>query len=149
MTHQELSPALEKYSSQVRVVRRQVPLRSIHPHAMDAAKAACCGEKLGKEAQMAEALFSAPVEDLTPEGCERIASGLGIDPGAFRACFADAATSARVEAEIADFKSSGGRSLPTIWVEDTKFIGAQDRETLERAIERAIEAKKRHKTQNG
>lgn len=149
MTHQELSPALEKHASEVRVVRKNVPLRSIHLHAMDAAKAACCGKKLGKENEMAEALFSAPVEELTPEGCEKIASKIGVDPNAFRACFADEATTASVEADVTAFKSSGGRSLPTIWIEDTKFIGAQDRETLERAIERAIEAKKRQKNQNG
>jgi hypothetical protein len=39
-----------------------VPLHS-HAHALDAARAACCGEAQGKADEMAEALFRA--EDLT------------------------------------------------------------------------------------
>ena len=46
MTHADFAPRLEKSREKVRVVRKHVPLR-MHPHAMDAARAACCGEKLG------------------------------------------------------------------------------------------------------
>ncbi len=68
MTNAELEPLLLAHKDRVRVVRRQVPLR-IHPHALDAARAACCGERLGKGDAMASALFAAPVEQLTPEHC--------------------------------------------------------------------------------
>lgn len=141
LTHEAFAPVLAKYEGQLRVVQKQVPLRSIHPHALDAARAACCGDKLGKGKSMADALFAAPAEELTPEGCERIAAGIGLEPSAFRACVSDPSTDARIEAEIADFKSSGGRGLPTIWIDDTKFIGAQDASTLEDAIVRALRRK--------
>ena len=69
MTHADFGPLLEERKDKVRVARKHVPLR-MHPHAMDAARAACCGEKLGKADEMAEALFTAPASELTPEGCE-------------------------------------------------------------------------------
>lgn len=141
MTHEAIAPVLQKHAARVRVVRKQVPLRSIHVHAMDAARAACCGEKLGKGDAMAEALFSAPGDDLTPAGCEKIAASIGLDAAAFGACFKDPAIEARIEREIAEFKSSGGRGLPTIWIDDKKFVGAQDAETLEQAIVQALRGK--------
>ena len=79
MTHAALEPILEAHRDRVRLVRRQVPLR-MHPHALDAARAACCGERLGKGDAMASALFSAPVEQLTREGCEKIAQSVGLSP---------------------------------------------------------------------
>src|SRR6185295_5203511 len=68
LTHAELAPAIEARRAKIRVARKHVPLR-MHRHALDAAKAGCCGETLGKGDAMADALFSAPTEALTPEGC--------------------------------------------------------------------------------
>jgi protein-disulfide isomerase len=138
MTHEVFSPILDKHASHLRVVRKQVPLTKLHPHAMDAALAACCGERLGKEVEMANALFSAPADDLTSEGCEAIATKVGLDATAFRSCMKDPATQARVEKETADFRSGGGRGLPTIWIGEQRFVGAQDPSVLEAAILRAL-----------
>ncbi|HEX8794582.1 MAG TPA: thioredoxin domain-containing protein [Polyangiaceae bacterium] len=137
MTHAELEPLLEEHAKQVRVVRRQMPLRS-HPHAMDAARAACCGEQLGKGDAMANALFTAPEDDLTPEGCEKLAASLGLPLDAYRACVKNAATDALIDADKAEFKAAGGFALPTIWIGDTRFVGAQSHEALEKALDRAI-----------
>jgi uncharacterized membrane protein/predicted DsbA family dithiol-disulfide isomerase len=139
MTHAELEPLLEQHKGQIRVVRRQVPLR-IHPHAMDAAKAACCGEKMGQGDAMANALFTAPVEELTPEGCEKIAKQLGLSLDAYRACVADPATGALIEADRAEFKAAGGYALPTLWIGAQQIVGAQpDQEhVLEHALSEAM-----------
>jgi uncharacterized membrane protein/predicted DsbA family dithiol-disulfide isomerase len=133
----ELEPLLASHPDRLRVVRRQVPL-SMHPHARDAARAACCGELLGKGDSMANALFSAPVEDLTPDGCERIAQSIGLSLGPYRACVANPATDVRIDADRAEFKSAGGYALPTIWIDDEELVGAQPREALAGAIERAL-----------
>jgi uncharacterized membrane protein/predicted DsbA family dithiol-disulfide isomerase len=125
----------------VRVVRRQVPLAS-HPHAMDAARAACCGERLGKGDAMAEALFTAPVEELTPKGCERIAQRLGLPLDAYRACIADPATNASIERDKAEFRETGGKGLPTIWIDGEVLKGAQSSEELAAALDRAAHAKR-------
>lgn len=137
MTNAELEPLLHAHAKQVRVVRRQMPLR-MHPHAMDAARAACCGEQLGKGEAMANALFTAPEDNLTPEGCEKLASSLGLPLDAYRTCVKSPATDALIDADKAEFKAAGGFALPTIWIGDTRLIGAQTHEALEQALDRAI-----------
>jgi predicted DsbA family dithiol-disulfide isomerase len=137
MANPDLEATLARFGERVRVVRRQVPL-AMHPHARDAARAACCGELLGKGDSMASALFRAPVDDLTRAGCERIAQSLGIAIDPYRACVQDPATDARIEADRSEFKQAGGVGLPTIWVDGQPLVGAQSHELLERAFEDAV-----------
>jgi len=137
MTHAEFEPMLEAHGERLHVVRRQVPLRS-HPHALDAARAACCGEQLGRGDAMANALFAAPVEDLTREGCERIASGVGLALDPFRACVANPKTDESIEADRAEFNAAGGYALPTIWIGDVQLVGAQPREALAKTLHEAL-----------
>jgi predicted DsbA family dithiol-disulfide isomerase/uncharacterized membrane protein len=137
MTNAELEPLLDAHKDRLRVVRRQVPLKS-HPHARDAARAACCGERLGRGESMANALFTAPVDDLTREGCEKIALGIGLPLQPFRDCVADPATDALIEADRAEFNAAGAFALPTLWIGDEQIVGAQPREVLEKAIEEAL-----------
>jgi uncharacterized membrane protein/predicted DsbA family dithiol-disulfide isomerase len=139
MTNAALEPILEAHRGRVRLVRKQVPLR-MHPHALDAARAACCAERLGKGEAMANALFSAPVDDLTPEGCEKIALSVGLFAGPYQACIADPKTDQRIESDRATFKASRGYALPTLWVGDRQLIGAQSGPELEGAIGAALAA---------
>ena len=135
MTHTEIEPILESHRERVRLVRRQVPLR-MHPHALDAARAACCGEQLGKGEAMANALFTA--EDLTREGCEQIAQRLGLPIDAFRNCVTSPTTDASIESDKTEFKAAGGYALPTIWVDETPIVGAQGSEVVARVLHQAL-----------
>jgi predicted DsbA family dithiol-disulfide isomerase len=137
MTHALFAPLLAARSERVRCVRRQVPLHS-HPHAQDAARAACCGETLGKGDEIADALFSAPVEELTPAGCEKIAEAHGLPLDSYRACVADPKTDERIEVDRAAFKASGGYALPTIWIDHRRLVGAQPPEALSGALDAAL-----------
>jgi uncharacterized membrane protein len=139
MTHTELAPLIEERKTKVRVARKHVPLR-MHPHAMDAARAGCCGEVLGKGDELADALFGADPAELTPEGCEKLAVQLGLDPDRFRACFKDPATEERIKKDIETFRAAHGHGLPTIWIDKTKLEGAQDKETLASTLDSAINA---------
>jgi protein-disulfide isomerase/uncharacterized membrane protein len=135
-THKELGPVLAEYKGRVRLVRKQVPLR-MHPHATDAAKAACCGELLGKSEEMADALVEADADQLTPEGCEKIAEKLGLDLTRFRACVKDPATEARLKADAETFKEAKGRGLPMLYVGEQRLVGEQDKESLKEAFDKA------------
>jgi uncharacterized membrane protein/predicted DsbA family dithiol-disulfide isomerase len=135
MTHAEIQPILEPVRDKVRMVRRQVPLR-MHPHALDAARAACCGERLGKGDAMADALFTS--EDLTKEGCEKIAERLGLPLDAFRDCVTSPATDASIESDRSEFKAAGGYALPTIWIDETPIVGAQGGEVVARVLQQAL-----------
>lgn len=136
--HKALAPLVEEHKSQVRVVRKQVPLMGIHPHAWDAALAAVCGENMGKGDAIAEALFSVEVSNLTTDGCEKIAAAAGLDLAAFRTCVKDPATAARVIIEKEAFKSIGGRGLPLLFIGPKRIDGANDRPILEAALLEAM-----------
>jgi predicted DsbA family dithiol-disulfide isomerase/uncharacterized membrane protein len=137
MTHTELQAALESHAGHVRLVRRQVPLK-MHVHAMDAARGACCAEKLGKGDAMADALFTAPVEDLTRDGCEKIAERVGLSLEPYRACVSDPATDALIAADKAEFQAAGGFALPTLWIGEVQVVGAQPKERIEEALDGAM-----------
>jgi protein-disulfide isomerase len=136
--HAKLEPLLERYKDKVRVTRKNVPLR-MHRHAMDAARAACCAEAMGKGDEVAEALFSAPTDELTPEGCERLAAQHGLDPAKFRACVKDSKTDERIRADIDAFHAAKGHGLPTVWFGEQVLEGEQDEATLRAALDSAIE----------
>jgi predicted DsbA family dithiol-disulfide isomerase/uncharacterized membrane protein len=137
MTHPELQAVLAAHPGHVKLVRRQVPLK-MHPHAMDAARGACCGEKLGKGEAMADALYTAPAEELTPGGCEKIAERVGLSLESYRACVADPATDALIAADKAEFQAAGGFALPTLWIGEVQIVGAQPKERIEEALEGAM-----------
>ncbi len=134
----DFEPTLVKYKGKFRLVRKQTPLK-MHSHAMGAARAACCAESMGRGDAMATALFTAPVDQLTDDGCTLIASGLGIQEAAFRACLADPATQQKIDADAAEFKAAQGHALPTIWINDQVIEGAQGPDKLREAMEHAIE----------
>ena len=135
MTHAKFSPLLEQNASRIRLVRKQVPLK-IHPNAHDAARAACCGEKMGKGEAMANALFAA--EDLTPAGCDKVAQSLGLDMNTFHACVQDPATDQRIEKESAEFKATKSRGLPTIYIGKERIVGMPEDGELHQIMSRAL-----------
>jgi protein-disulfide isomerase len=136
----DLAPLLEASKDKVHVVRKLVPLTRIHPHAMEAARAALCAEMLGKGDAMAEALFRAPIEELTSSGCERIAKELGLDPAQYGSCLADPKTAERIAVDRHDFDRAAakGDGLPLLWIGDQKIMGLKGAETLRRALDDAI-----------
>ncbi len=140
LTHAALAPAVRKHEAKVRLVRKQVPL-TIHAHAMCAAQAAVCAEKLGRGEEMAEALFQTPPEQLTPETCEKIATSNGLALDAFRACVSDPSTLARIQSEKNEFRETKARGLPALWIDTEMLSGAQTEEKINASIERAISAK--------
>jgi protein-disulfide isomerase len=141
MTNAALEPLLEARRGQVRLVRRMVPLTRIHPHAMNAARAQCCAERLGQGDAMASALFTAPVEELTPEGCARIAERLHLPMQAYSDCIADPETDAAIDRDKEEFRKAGGVFLPTIWIEGNVLLGLQSREELAAALDKAAARK--------
>ncbi len=139
ITQTDFAPLLEAHKDKVRLVRKQVPLR-MHAHAMDAARTACCGEKLGKGDEIADALFAAPPAELTPEGCEELAVKHGLDLARFKECFTSAETDARIKADLETFRAAGGHGLPTLYIDTTKLEGAQEPEVLKSVLDKAIRA---------
>lgn len=139
-THADLKPLLDAHRGTVRVVRKHVPL-TFHMHALDAARASCCADELGKGEEMADELMKAPVAKLTPEGCAELASQLGMDVLAFKRCVADPKTDERIDADRATFGASGGEGLPTLYIDRVRIEGAQGAAVLGRALDAALASK--------
>jgi predicted DsbA family dithiol-disulfide isomerase len=134
-----MEDVLKAYRGQVRVVRKQHPLQQIHPHAETAALAACCAEEAGLGDRMAEALYTAPPEELTSEGCEKIAASVGMDVGAYRQCLASDRPARRLASDAADAQAAGlGPEAPVFWIGDTRYRGAMSAEVIRDGIERAL-----------
>ncbi|HMG54485.1 MAG TPA: vitamin K epoxide reductase family protein [Kofleriaceae bacterium] len=116
-----LSAAIAQIRTPVHVVRKMLPL-SIHPHAQAAALAYCCADAQGKGDDMAAALFAAPPGDLTPEGCERLAAGIGCDLERYRRDLP--AAEARVAADTTEVRAVGVHLLPTLYIGSEQIVGA-------------------------
>jgi predicted DsbA family dithiol-disulfide isomerase len=71
---------------------------------------------------MAEALFVADPEQLTPEGCEKIAAQVGCDLDRYRRDLGRAET--RIAADMAQVRSAEIRSLPTLFIGGERIVGA-------------------------
>ncbi len=123
-----LNPVLESVLSEVQghpvnFVRIMVPL-PFHLHARDAAKGYLCAERMEHGDAMADALFSAPVDDLTPPGITAIATRLGMDGPAFERCLDDPAIEARIvhDEELAK-EQTPFEGLPTVYIGDRVLLG--------------------------
>jgi protein-disulfide isomerase len=132
-----LTQAIAQTKAPVRVVRKMLPLR-IHNHAMPAALAYCCADIQGKGEAMAAALFAAPPDELSPEGCEKLAASVGCDLERYRKDLPHAET--RIAAEMAEVRAAGVRSLPTVFIAGERIVGAaKTADELTALLEHAVQ----------
>ncbi|MBV8760825.1 MAG: thioredoxin domain-containing protein [Deltaproteobacteria bacterium] len=117
----KLAEALRQAHVPVRVVRKMVPL-PMHPHALPAALAWCCAAAQGKGDAMADALFAAPADELTTEGCEKIAAQVGCDVDRYRRELP--AMVGVVAGDMLDARAGNVHSLPTVFVGPERVVGA-------------------------
>ncbi len=133
----KLSDAIGKATPPIRVVRKMVPLER-HEHAMPAAIAWCCANAQGRGDDMAAALFAADPADLTPDGCEKIATRLGLDLVRYRTTFADPTTRAAIDRDVAEAHAAAVQGFPTVFIGGQRIEGADHSVSeLVAAIDRA------------
>ena len=135
MMQAKVTEAIAKAQVPARVERRMMPLPR-HKHAMPAALAYCCADRQGKGPAMAEALFNAPEESMTSQGCEDLAVTVGCDREQYRRDLPLAV--GRVATESIEARASGVSSLPTLFIGGEQVVGAaMSTEDLVAAIQRA------------
>lgn len=123
----------KKFGDKVRFVYKHFPL-SFHPNAKRAAEYAHCAQAQGKFWQMHDGIFAAQ-SALSEAKFAEIAQGAGADMDKLRACLADPATGARVQADFAEGERSGVRGTPSFFVNGRAHAGAPDVASLTAAIE--------------
>lgn len=132
--HPEIRAAMEPFGGRVRLVRMYPSaLTKNSPNAM---RAAHCAEAQGKLEPMVDALLEA--KDRSPEGCEAIATSVGLDLDAYRACVEAPETTARMQAEKAAGLAAKLLFLPTLFVGHERFDGNVSAPVLRASIERAL-----------
>ncbi len=120
----------------VRYVWRHIPLPDVHPHAQLAAEASEAAAAEGKFWEMHDRLL-ARQDHLTPDDLARDAEELGLDAERFRVALVKHKHTARVEQDVRSADLSGVSGTPTFFVNDRRYYGAYDLESLTAAIRAA------------
>ncbi len=126
-------PRDEDQARGVERVRFVLPLRA-HKNARPAARAYVAAVEQGKGDPMATALLAA--EERSPTTCERLASTLGLDMAAYKACVSDPTTDKNIEERVAWLDEKEYPGLPVIWIENQGLLGGQTYAALRAAWQR-------------
>jgi predicted DsbA family dithiol-disulfide isomerase len=90
---------LAKHPDEVRVVFRQLPLATVHPNAIAAARTAVCADRQGKFWPMHDAMYSDQTA-LSEAALKETAKRIGLDQDALVACLSDKATTNSIERDL-------------------------------------------------
>jgi protein-disulfide isomerase len=123
------------YGRDLRLVFKNFPLTSIHPHAQAAAVAACCAGDQGKFWEMHDLLFSAALDDAALVAAAQQVPGLVLD--AWQACVVTPDPVNRVAADVALATELGIGGTPTFVVNGVEVVGAVPESDLHATIDHA------------
>ncbi|MCA1623045.1 MAG: DsbA family protein [Acidobacteria bacterium] len=125
-----------EYGDKVRLVVRDFPLTEMHENAFNAALAANAANAQGKFFEYGEILFRNQ-ERLDLESLKKYAGEAGLNQKQFDSDFSQEKFAAEVKKDMADAKSYGVNSTPTIFVNGVK-VRTLSAEAFRNAIERAL-----------
>ena len=124
---------LERFDGRLQFVPRHFPLPDVHPYAALAAEAAEAAGAQGKFWEMHELLYTRQ-DHLQLADLLRYAEELGLDLVAFEADLAASRFADRVTADVEGGESADVAGTPTFFINDRRYAGAYDYESLERAL---------------
>ena len=135
-----------KYQDQIQVFFRQLPLRSIHPQAYNAALASTCANDQGKFWEMYQQLYANQAEwgasTITEANAKTVfdkyAANLELNVDEFKQCMADEKHKAEIEADemmAEDYAISG---TPAAFVGDQFINGALTEDALTGIVEKQL-----------
>lgn len=127
----------ETYPTQVRWVYRHFPLTTMHPQAMDAAKAAICADRQEKFMGVHRALFENK-SNLSTKRLNEIAQEQGLDSKAFSTCLQDSAIEAQVKQDIKEGELAGVTGTPAFFLNGIPFSGAKPFEEFDELIQEEL-----------
>ena len=122
----KLAPILQQLQAadgSVRVIFRNLPLRSLHPNAELAAQAGVCANAQGKFWEMHDAMY-ADQKGLGRDGLRQKAKQVGLDAKAFEDCLASPQTTAQIRADEDAAEQLGLTSTPSSFVNGRFVSGA-------------------------
>ena len=126
----------ELVGDRLRLVFRNFPITTIHPHAQDAAEAAEAAGSQRRFWQMHDALFEHQTQ-LSGRHLRSYASQSGLDMDRFNREMAALAWAPTVRQQFLGGVRSGVNETPTFFINDVRYMGLIDVPCLRRAIENA------------
>jgi protein-disulfide isomerase len=129
---------LEQFGESLRFVWRHFPLPDVHPNAALAAEAAEAAGAQGKFWEMHDLLFSRQ-DHLQLGDLLRYAGELGLDVAAFESDLVGARFGDRVAGDVEGAETAGVAGTPTFFINDRRYVGAYDKESLEGAVRDALQ----------
>jgi protein-disulfide isomerase len=131
-----IKPFLAKYGSSVTLVYKHLPLVSIHPEAMPAAKASWAAGQQGKFWEFHDALF-ANQKQLSNEFYQTTAKSLGLNMAQFDRDRASAAATQAIAADVKMAEQLGIEGTPFFVLNGQALPGVVQLSDLEKALEKA------------
>ena len=105
----------ESYADKLRIVYRQFPLTTIHPHAQKAAEASLCANEQQKFWEYHDSLFRNQ-QDLTVEALKRRAVDMKMDAAAFNSCLDSGRQADAIRKDKAEGGQVGVGGTPTVFI---------------------------------
>jgi NhaA family Na+:H+ antiporter len=131
---QELQERLDR---EILYVFRHFPITTSHPHAQKAAEAAEAAAAQGKFWQMHHLLFSHQ-NALEEAHLPGYAAQIGLDVDRFQQELQEGVYAERVREDFLSGVRSGANATPTFFIDDLRYDGAWDLESLMEAIEKPL-----------
>jgi protein-disulfide isomerase len=125
------------FGSKLRFVFRNFPVSQIHPHAQHAAEAAECAATQNKFWEMHDYLYEHQ-QALDDQHLEKYASELALDLARFKNDMSMHVHAARVREDFLSGVRSGVNGTPTFYIDNTRYNGSWDLETLLETLRSAI-----------
>jgi len=123
-----------KYKDKIRIVYRQFPLTSIHPHAQKAAEAALCANDQGKFWQMHDAMFT-DQKNLEVADLKSKAEKLSLNTTTFNSCLDSSKHAGEIRNEILEGAKVGVSGTPAMFINGRFLSGNQPYDDIAKIID--------------
>jgi protein-disulfide isomerase len=137
--HPVIQDVRKAFGPNLRFVFRHFPLRSSHPHALAAAKAAEAAGEQGRFWDMHDRLYRRQTE-LTDEDLRRHARKLGLDQMRFERELAGRTAEHRIREDMVSAGQSGVEGTPSLFINGERYGGSLERDDLFAALAHAAVA---------
>jgi len=124
----------KNYKDKIRIVYRQFPLTSIHPHALKAAEASMCANDQGQFWQMHDAMFT-DQSKLEVSDLKEKAAKLSLNTGTFNTCLDSNKYAASIKNEILEGAKVGVNGTPSLFINGRFLSGDQPYDDIAKIID--------------
>lgn len=136
-----LKKLIVKYGPDIRLVFKDFPLKTIHPHAQEAAEAAQCAFEQDKFIEFHDELF-AHQDKLSEAYYRTVASQLGMNLSQYNECFKTGKYRKQIAEDVQLGSLLGVQGTPTFFVNGEYFVAGYTPE-VDQMFDKAIEYIKR------